>query len=248
MKILVIVKQVIGDNSLPVLKDNGFDYSACNMQTSSLDLVAIEQAVCLKEQGIASHLSVCTIGAAAADKSLRTALAMGIDSASHIHANVGMLDALGYASLLEAFIGQHSFDLVLTGREDFDGGAGKSSMMLASLLGWASADYVVKLGVREKTLSVTSEGDKGLLTLALRLPAVLSVDSALNQPRFVKFPNLMKARKQPVEQLKAHELGVDLSVQHDILSLQAVTRERRTVILDDVPALAKVLKEQKGLL
>ncbi len=248
MKILVIVKQVIGENTQVSLNDGAIDHSATVLQTSSLDLVAIEQAVLLKEQGLASHLVVCTIGGREADKSLRTALAMGIDEAVHILADLEKMDALGYTRLLAAYISGNGFGLVITGREDFDGGGGKSCPMLASLLGWPAADYVTGLEkTGDKQMTVFCDGDYGKLELEMSLPTVLSVDSALNQPRFVKFPALMKARKQQVGQYTSNDFSVDLTPQYKNISLSTVKQQRKQVMLGNIEELAKILRDNRDL-
>ncbi len=246
MKILVIVKQVISDLSMLDVADNALDFSLATPQTSSLDLAAIEQAVLLKEQGLASHLTVCCVGDKTLDKSLRTALAMGIDEAVHILADHHQLDLLSYAKLLQNFIAAHDFSLVLTGREDFNGSAGQSGTMLAGLLGWAGADYVTSIEkIEEPHCDVGCDSDVGHRGLNLLLPAVLSVDSGLNAPRFVKFPELLKARKQAVQLIDADGLDLDLSADFETIEIRKVAQNRKQTRLKDTAALADILKQHR---
>lgn len=220
MKILVAVKRVL-DANVPVrIRADGLDVetSGARMSINPFDEVALEEAVRLKERGSASEVVAVALGTAANQDILRHALALGADRAVQIEAPAG-LQPLGVAKLLQAVVARETPDLVLIGKQAVDDDAGQEGQMLAALLGWPQATFVSALQIENQALQAVREVDGGTETLALPLPAVVTADLRLNEPRFIKLPSLMLARKKPIETLSADELGVDLAPRLTVTAL-----------------------------
>ena len=210
MKILVAVKRVM-DANVPVhIRPDGLEVETkgARMGINPFDEVALEEAVRLKERGIASEIVAVALGDAAAQDVLRHALALGADRALLVNTQTS-LQPLGIAKLLQAVVMREGPELVLIGKQAIDDDAGQEGQMLAALLGWPQATFVSFLQIEGRELRAVRETEGGTETLEMRLPAVVTADLRLNDPRFIKLPNLMQARKKPIATLTADELGVD---------------------------------------
>jgi len=210
MKILVAVKRVM-DANVPVhIRPDGLEVETqgARMGINPFDEVALEEAVRLKERGIASEIVAVALGDAAAQDVLRHALALGADRALLVNTQAS-LQPLGVAKLLQAVVMREGPELVLIGKQAIDDDAGQEGQMLAALLGWPQATFVSFLQIEGRELQAVRETEGGTETLVMHLPAVVTADLRLNDPRFIKLPNLMQARKKPIETLTADELGVD---------------------------------------
>lgn len=212
MKVMVAVKRVVDFNVKVRIKPDGsdVDIAGVKMSINPFDENAVEQALRLKESGKAREVVAVTLGSSSAQDVLRHALAMGVDRAMLVETDVN-LQPLGVAKLLKAIAEREQPDLILLGKQAIDSDAGQAGQMLAALLGVGQGVAISALEVWDGEIVVTREVDGGTETLALRLPAVVTADLRLNEPRYVKLPNLMMAKKKPIETIKAAELGVDAS-------------------------------------
>lgn len=212
MKVMVAVKRVVDFNVKVRIKPDGsdVDIAGVKMSINPFDENAVEQALRLKESGKAREVVAVTLGSSTAQDVLRHALAMGVDRAMLVETDVN-LQPLGVAKLLKAIAEREQPDLILLGKQAIDSDAGQAGQMLAALLGVGQGVAISALEVWDGEIVVTREVDGGTETLALRLPAVVTADLRLNEPRYVKLPNLMMAKKKPIETIKAAELGVDAS-------------------------------------
>lgn len=212
MKIVVPVKRVVDAYvKVRVRSDaSGVETSNIKMSMNPFDEIAVEEAVRLREAGVATEALAVTIGPSQAQEQLRTALAMGIDRAMHVDAEESV-EPLAVAKLLAAICEREQPDLVLMGKQAIDDDANQTGQMLAAMRGWAQGTFVSKLEPGDGEATVTREIDGGLERLQLRLPAVVTVDLRLNEPRYPKLPNIMKAKKKPIEAVTVTELGVDTS-------------------------------------
>ena len=212
MKVMVAIKRVVDFNVKVRIKPDGsdVDIAGVKMSINPFDENAVEQALRLKESGKAREVVAVTLGSSAAQDVLRHALAMGVDRAMLVETDVN-LQPLGVAKLLKAIAEREQPDLILLGKQAIDSDAGQAGQMLAALLGVGQGVAISALEVWDGEIVVTREVDGGTETLALRLPAVVTADLRLNEPRYVKLPNLMMAKKKPIETIKAAELGVDAS-------------------------------------
>lgn len=216
MKILVPVKRVIDYNvKVRVRADgSGVDLSNVKMSINPFDEIAVEEAIRLKEKGAASEVIVVSIGVRQTQETLRTALAMGadrailIEAASDVHTDI---EPLAVAKLLKAVVDQEGPSLVICGKQAIDNDMNATGQMLAALLGWGQATFASEVSLAGDTATVTREVDGGLQTISVRLPAVVTVDLRLNEPRYASLPNIMKAKKKPLDQKTAVEYWVDVS-------------------------------------
>ncbi len=208
MKILLPVKRVIDAYVKVRVKSDGTGVETANtkMAMNPFDEIAVEEAVRLQEAGVATELVAVTIGPAAAQEQLRTAMAMGIERALHIESEEG-LEPLTVAKLLKAVYERERPDLVLMGKQAIDDDANQTGQMLAALLGCAQGTFASRLEPGDGEITVTREVDGGLERLRMPLPAVVTTDLRLNEPRYPKLPNIMKAKKKPIEQQSFAELG-----------------------------------------
>jgi electron transfer flavoprotein beta subunit len=218
MKILVSVKRVVDYNvRIRVKADgSGVDLANVKMSMNPFDEIAVEEAVRLKEKGLATEVIVTTIGTDAAQEQLRTALAMGADRAIHIHTDTE-IQPLGAAKLLKALIDKEQPQLVIIGKQAIDDDASQTGQMLAGLLNWGQGTFASELIIADNAATVIREIDGGLVTVKLRLPCVVTTDLRLNEPRHLALPNIMKARSKPLEKIAADTLGVDTKLRftHD---------------------------------
>jgi len=212
MKVLVSVKRVIDFNVRVRVKADGSGVETANVKMSMnpFDEIAVEEAVRLKEKNIATEVVVVTVGPEAAQDVLRSAMAMGADRAIHVVISED-IQSLTAAKLLKKIVEKEQPQLVIIGKQAIDNDAGQTGQMLAALLGWGQGTFASKLVVENGAATVTREIDGGLMTVQLKLPAVVTTDLRLNEPRYPALPNIMKARSKPLAKMTPQELGVELS-------------------------------------
>jgi electron transfer flavoprotein beta subunit len=210
MKVLVPVKRVVDYNVKVRVKSDGsgVETAGVKMSMNPFDEIAVEEATRLKEKGIATEVVAVSLGPAAAAETLRTALAMGADRAILVETEAA-LEPLSVAKLLKAIAERESPRLIVLGKQAIDDDMNATGQMLAALLGWPQGTFASRLVIEGETAMVTREVDGGLETVALTLPAVVTTDLRLNEPRYASLPNIMKARRKPIETLKPADLGVD---------------------------------------
>ena len=249
LKILVPVKRVVDYNvKVRVKADNsGVELDNVKMSMNPFDEIAVEEAVRLKEAGIASEVVAVTCGVAAAQDILRTALAIGADRAILVDvgaAELETLQPLAVAKLLKAVADKEQPGLVLCGKQAIDDDASQTAQMLAALQGWPQATFASKVVIADGKATVTREVDGGLETLTVSLPAVISADLRLNEPRYATLPNIMKAKKKPLETIAAASLGVDIAPRLKVRSVQEPAKRKAGVLVPDVATLIDKLKNE----
>ena len=212
MKVLVAVKRVVDFNVKVRVKPDGSGVDTANVKMSMnpFDEIAVEEAVRLKEKGIATEIVAVSCGAVACQETLRTALAIGADRAILVETDIE-LQPLAVAKLLKALVDKEQPQVVVLGKQAIDDDANQVGQMLAALLGWPQATFASKIDIAEGKATVKREIDGGLETLAMQLPAVITTDLRLNEPRYATLPNIMKAKKKPLEVVKPDALGVDVT-------------------------------------
>ena len=245
MKILVAVKRVIDYNvKIRVLSDgSGVETNGVKMSMNPFDEIAVEEAVRLKEAGVAEEVVAVSIGAPQCAETLRTALAMGADRAIHVTTETAP-EPLGAAKLLAAVAERESPDLILLGKQAIDDDANQTGQMLAQLLGWGQATFASRVEIAAGRATVTREIDGGLETVSLKLPGVVSTDLRLNVPRYASLPNIMKAKKKPIDTIDAQNLGVDLTPRLEVLSVEEPPLRHSGQIVPDVATLVDKLKNE----
>ncbi len=245
MKILVAVKRVVDYNVKVRAKADGSGVETANVKMSMnpFDEIAVEEAIRLQEAGKAGEIVAVSLGVAACQDTIRTALAMGADRGILVETDVE-LQPLAVAKLLKAVVEKEKPDLVILGKQAIDDDANQTGQMLAALLGWPQGTFASKVEMGEGTVSVTREVDGGLETVALKLPAVVTTDLRLNEPRFVKLPNIMKAKKKPLDVLKPADLGVDATPRLVTLKVQEPPKRQAGIKVDSVAALVDKLHKE----
>lgn len=213
------------------------------MSMNPFDEIAVEEAVRLQEAGKAKEIVAVSLGVAACQDTIRTALAMGADRGVLVETDAE-LQPLAVAKLLKAVADQEKPDLIILGKQAIDDDANQTGQMLAALLGWAQGTFASKLEFVADALNVTREVDGGLETVALKLPAVITADLRLNEPRFVKLPNIMKAKKKPLAVLKPTDLGVDVTPRLVTLKVQEPPKRQAGVKVDSVTTLVDKLHNE----
>ncbi|MDR0634589.1 MAG: electron transfer flavoprotein subunit beta/FixA family protein [Azoarcus sp.] len=243
MKILVPVKRVVDPNVKVRVKADGSGVDLVNVKMSMnpFDEIAVEEAVRLKEAGTATEVIVVSAGLGAVQETLRTALAMGADRAILVETDVE-LQPLAVAKLLKAIAEKEKPALVIAGKQAIDDDANQTGQVLAALLGWPQATFISKLVPGADEITVTREIDGGLETLAVKLPAVVTVDLRLNEPRFATLPNIMKAKKKPLETVKPADLGVDVTPRLTTLKVVEPPKRSAGIVVADVAQLVDKLK------
>jgi electron transfer flavoprotein beta subunit len=218
MKVLVPVKRVIDYNVKIRVKADGTGVETSNVKMSMnpFDEIAVEEALRLKEAGKASEIVVVSIGPAQSAETIRTGLAMGADRGIHIKTD-NAVEPLAVAKLLKAVIDEEKPGLVILGKQAIDDDSNQTGQMLAALLGWGQATFASKLEVEGSDFKVTREVDGGLQTVTVKGPAVVTTDLRLNEPRYASLPNIMKAKKKPIEEKSAGQFGIDLTPRLEIL-------------------------------
>ena len=249
MKILVCVKRVVDANvNVRVKADaSGIDLANVKMAINPFDEIAVEEAVRLKEAGAASEVVVVTLGDKASQDILRTALAMGADRAILVETDAE-LQPLAVAKSLKAIAEQEDPQIIILGKQSIDGDNNQTGQMLAALLAWGQGTFASKVELSEHSVNVTREVDGGLETLRINLPAIITTDLRLNEPRYVKLPNIMKAKKKPLAVVSCASLGVDTSPRLEVLSIEEPARRAAGVKVADVSELLEKLKNEARVL
>ena len=249
MKVLVAVKRVVDYNvKVRVKADNsGVDLANVKMSMNPFCEIAVEEAVRLKEKGVASEIVVVSIGSAAAQEQLRTALALGADRAVLVE-SADELSSLAVAKLLKAVVDKEQPQLVILGKQAIDSDNNQTGQMLAALTGYAQGTFASKVEVAGDKVNVTREIDGGLHTVALSLPAIVTTDLRLNEPRYASLPNIMKAKKKPLETIKPEDLGVDVTPRLKTLKVAEPPKRSAGVKVADVKTLVEKLKTEAKVL
>ena len=245
MKVLVSVKRVVDYNVKVRVKADGSGVETANVKMSMnpFDEIALEEAVRLKEAGVATEIVAVSCGVTACQETLRTALAIGADRAILVETDIE-LQPLAVAKLLKAIVAKESPQLALLGKQAIDDDANQTGQMLAALLGWPQATFASKVKIADGGAEVMREVDGGLETVAIKLPAVITVDLRLNEPRYVTLPNIMKAKKKPLETLKPDALGVDVAPRLVTLKVDEPPKRKGGVKVPDAKALVEKLKNE----
>ena len=245
MKVLVPVKRVVDYNVKVRVKSDGTGVETANVKMSMnpFDEIAVEEALRLREAGIATEVIVVSCGVAACQETLRTGLAIGADRAILVETDVE-LQPLAVAKLLKAVADKEQPGVCIVGKQAIDDDCNQTGQMLAALLGWAQATFASKLKVEGDTASVTREVDGGLETLKLKMPIVITTDLRLNEPRYVTLPNIMKAKKKPLEVIKPDALGVDVTPRLVTLKVTEPPARKAGIKVKDVQTLVDKLKNE----
>jgi len=245
MKLLVPVKRVVDYNVKVRVKPDGsaVDVSNVKMSMNPFDEIAIEEAVRLKEKGVATEVVAVSCGVAACQETLRTALAIGADRAILVETDAE-LQPLAVAKLLKAVVEKEAPRLVILGKQAIDDDANQVGQMLAAMLDWPQATFASKVEVDGSTLRVKREIDGGLETVESTLPAVVTADLRLNEPRYATLPNIMKAKKKPLETIKAETLGVDISPRLSTLNVAEPAKRKGGGRVADVAELVSKLRNE----
>ncbi|MFZ3484317.1 electron transfer flavoprotein subunit beta/FixA family protein [Sphingomonas sp. 3-13AW] len=243
MKLLVPVKRVLDYNVKPRVKadGSGVDLANVKMSMNPFDEIAVEEAIRLKEKGVATEVVVVSIGEPKAQDTLRTALAMGADRAILITSDVRP-EPLGVAKLLAKVVEEEQPQLVILGKQAIDDDNNQTGQMLAALLGWGQGTFASKVEVEGDTAHVTREVDGGLETVALPLPAIVTTDLRLNEPRYASLPNIMKAKSKPLTQKTPADYGVDLTPRITVLKVEEPAKRAAGIKVNDVDALVDKIK------
>ncbi len=245
MKVLVAAKRVVDYNvNIRVLSDNsGVDLNNVKMSVNPFDEIAIEEAVRLKEAGSAEEVVVVSVGASNCQEQIRTALALGADRGILVETEEDM-QPLAIAKVLKAVAEKEQPDLVILGKQAIDGDNSQTGPMLAGLLGWAQATFASELELTDGGAKVTREIDGGLETIAIKLPAILTTDLRLNEPRYASLPNIMKAKKKPIDTMTPEELGVDVAPRLTTLKVTPPAEREAGIIVETVEELVDKLKNE----
>lgn len=245
MKILVAVKRVIDANVKARVKADGSGVETANVKMAMNPFceIAVEEAVRLKEKGAASEIIVVSAGPATSQETLRTALALGADRAIHIE-EASELEPLAVAKLLKAIVEKEQPQLVLLGKQSIDGDNNQTGQMLAGLLGWPQGTFLSKVAIDGGKATVVREIDGGLETLKLDLPAVITTDLRLNEPRFASLPNIMKAKQKKLDKLSVADLGVDIAPRVKTLKVEPPAARQAGVKVASVQELVNKLRNE----
>jgi len=245
MKALVSIKRVIDYNVKVRVKADGSGVETANVKMSMnpFDEIAVEEAVRLKEAGVVTEIVVVSCGPQACQETLRTALAIGADRAILVESDAE-LQPLAVAKLLKAVAGRENPGLVILGKQAIDDDSNQTGQMLAALLGWPQATFASKVKIDGGKAQVTREVDGGLDTISVKLPAVVTTDLRLNEPRYVTLPNIMKAKKKPLENLKPDALGVDVAPRLKTLKVTEPAKRKGGVKVADAKALVEKLRNE----
>jgi electron transfer flavoprotein beta subunit len=245
MKLLVPVKRVVDYNVKVRVKSDGTGVETANVKMSMnpFDEIAVEEAVRLKEKGLATEIIAVSVGPTAAQEQIRTALAMGADRGILVEHD-GIAEPLAVAKVLKALVTKESPQLVVMGKQAIDDDMNATGQMLAALLGWPQGTFASKVEIADGGAKVTREVDGGLETVALTLPAIVTADLRLNEPRYASLPNIMKARKKPIEVVKPADLGVDMAPRLAVLKVEEPPKRVAGVKVGSVAELVDKLRNE----
>src|SRR6187431_1128519 len=249
MKILVPVKRVVDFNIKIRVKADGSGVELANVKMSMnpFDEIAVEEAIRQKEAGKATEIVAVSIGPAQASETIRTALAMGADRGILVKTDQ-TVEPLAVAKILKAIVDAEKPGLVIMGKQAIDDDSNQTAQMLAALLGWAQGTFASKLAIEGDSISVTREVDGGLQTLKLKAPAIISTDLRLNEPRYASLPNIMKAKKKPIDEKTPEAYGVDASPRLEVLKTGEPAGRKAGVKVKTVGELVDKLKNEMGLI
>ena len=245
MKVLVPVKRVIDYNVKVRVKadQSGVELANVKMSMNPFDEIAVEEAIRMKEAGKAEEVIAVSVGPTQAQETIRTALAMGADRGIHV-VHDGEVEPLAVAKMLKAVVEKEQPQLCILGKQAIDDDCNQTGQMLSALLGWSQATFASKIEVGEGELSVTREVDGGLETVKVKAPAIVTTDLRLNEPRYASLPNIMKAKKKPIDQTSPDELGVDPTPRLTTLKVEEPPKRQGGVKVADVAELVSKLKNE----
>ena len=245
MKILVAVKRVIDYNVQIRVKEDGSGVVSDNvkMSTNPPDDNAIEEAVKIKEAGKASEVVAVSVGEEKAQETVRKALAVGADRGILVKAD-GVIEPLAVSKILQKVVEKEKPDLVFMGKQAIDDDCNQTGQMLAALLNWPQATFASKIEVKDKSLEVTREIDEGLETIEVNVPAIVTCDLRLNEPRYASLPNIMKAKKKPIDQMIAKDLGVDITNRIQQIKVEEPPKRKSGIKVSSVAELVSKLKNE----
>ena len=246
MKVLVPIKRVVDYNvKVRVKADNsGVDLANVKMAMNPFCEIAVEEAVRLKEKGVVSEIVAVTVGSKAAQEQLRTAMALGADRSILVETDQEDVQPLAVAKVLKALVEKESPDLVILGKQAIDGDNNQTGQMLAALTGMPQGTFASEVAVADGKVNVTREVDGGLQTVALDLPAVVTTDLRLNEPRYASLPNIMKAKKKPLETVAPGDLGVDLAPRTKTVKVEPPAERQAGIKVASVEELVDKLKNE----
>ncbi|WP_440915527.1 electron transfer flavoprotein subunit beta/FixA family protein [Candidatus Pelagibacter sp.] len=245
MKILVAVKRVIDYNVQIRVKEDGTGVVTDNvkMSTNPPDDNAIEEAVKIKEAGKATEVIAITVGEEKAQETVRKALAVGADRGIHVKAD-GILEPLAVSKILQKVVEKEKPDLVFMGKQAIDDDCNQTGQMLSALLNWPQATFASNIDVKDNKLEVTREIDEGLETIEINVPAIVTCDLRLNEPRYASLPNIMKAKKKPIEEISASDLGIDTSPRVEQIKVEEPPKRKAGIKVANVAELVQKLKNE----
>ena len=245
MKILVPIKRVVDYNVKvrPKADESGVDLNNVKMAINPFCEIAVEEAVRLKEAGSATEIIAVTVGAENAQEQLRTALALGADRAILVETDLEV-EPLGISKVLKAIVEKESPNLIVMGKQAIDGDNNQTGQMLAALMNYPQATFASELKIEGEKAVVTREVDGGLQTISINLPAVVTSDLRLNEPRYASLPNIMKAKQKPLEIIKSDDLGVDLKPRISTLKVSPPPEREAGIIVESVDQLVEKLKNE----
>src|SRR3954463_15109004 len=245
MKLLVPVKRVIDFNVKPRVKADGtgVDLANVKMSMNPFDEIAVEEAIRLKEKGVATEIVAVSIGPQQASETIRTALAMGADRGILVKVD-GVVEPLAVAKILKVVVEAEAPGLVIMGKQAIDDDCNQTGQMLAALLGWGQGTFASKVELADGSIDVTREVDGGLQTVALKLPAIVTTDLRLNEPRYASLPNIMKARKKPIVEKTIADYGVDAAPRLKVLEVREPEKRRAGARVASAAELVGKLRER----
>jgi electron transfer flavoprotein beta subunit len=245
MKILVAVKRVIDYNVQIRVKEDGTGIVTDNikMSTNPPDDNAIEEAVKIKEAGKATEVIAVTVGEEKSQETIRKALAVGVDRGIHVKADE-IVEPIAVAKILQKIVDKEKPDLVFMGKQAIDDDCNQTGQMLSALLNWPQATFASKIEIKDNKLEVVREVDEGLETVEVNIPAVVTCDLRLNEPRYASLPNIMKAKKKPIEQIRASDLGVDTTPRVQQIKVEEPPKRKAGIKVTSVAELVQKLKNE----
>ncbi|MEW7007963.1 electron transfer flavoprotein subunit beta/FixA family protein [Lentilitoribacter sp. EG35] len=249
MKVLVPVKRVVDYNVKVRVKPDGSGVELANVKMSMnpFDEIAVEEALRMREAGTADEVIAVSIGPAKSEDTIRTALAMGADRGVLVETDE-LTEPLTVAKILKSVVETEGADLVIAGKQAIDDDAGQTGQMLAALLGWPQATYASEIKVNGDSAEVTREVDGGMQTINVKMPMVATTDLRLNEPRFASLPNIMKAKKKPIDKKTVADLGIDITPRLEIITTEEPETRQAGVIVGSVDELVDKLKNEAGVL
>ena len=245
LKILVPVKRVVDYNvKVRVKNDNtGVELDNVKMSMNPFDEIAVEEALRLKEKGIANEVTAISIGASQVQETIRNALAMGADSGIFVELNESF-EPLNIAKIIASIAKKESIDLIILGKQAIDDDMNATGQMIAALLNWPQATFASKVEIAEKKAVISREVDGGIENLEIAMPAVISTDLRLNEPRYASLPNIMKAKKKPINEIKIEDLNVEIRQRLNVLKVEEPSKRQSGIMVKTVEELVEKLKNE----